>query len=257
MTNKSKPIPGTFVKGEVLELTAPAVTTPMDLLQMAISSNANMDTLERLKKMQDEWEAKEAKKAFFEALSGFQNDCPEIKKVRKVDYAPKDTGKARVKYNFASLGDIEKQIKGPMMKHGLSKRFELREEGVPLQIILTCKITHKLGHTESTTISGGLDESGGKSPIHAKGSIIAYLERYALLASLGIATADTDDDGQAAGGKNQDGNDLPFFTEAGYKEAMQKVIRGELTVEGILKGRQLKPEQKDALEAAEKAVKKG
>jgi hypothetical protein len=249
MTNKSKSKTLVVVSKDQDEQQQLIATTPMALLQLAITSNADMDKLKQLMDMQKEWNAQKAKEEFFNALSGFQNDCPEIKKVRKVNYQNKTGG--NTKYNYASLGDIEKQIKGAMMKHGLSKRFELREENK--QIILTCKVTHKLGHTESTTISGEMDASGGKNDIHAKGSTISYLERYALLAALGISTADTDDDGQAAG-KN-DGNDLPFLTEEGYANTLKLVMAGKLTIEDLEKQRSLKPEQRKALEVAEKNFK--
>lgn len=226
-------------------------TTPMALLTLAINQNLDMDKLERLMVMNDKWVAQKAKEAFLFALSNFQADCPEIKKIRKVNYVSKRTQET-TKYNFASLGDIEKQIKPAMQHNGLSKRWEIHEEKD--QIIVTCLVTHKDGHTEMTAMRGKLDDSGGKNDIQKAGSTISYLERYSLLAALGISTADTDDDGRGAGGEGS-GVDLPLIKEDEYKKSMGEVIAGRWTVDHVLKSRSLKPEQKTALETAERSFK--
>lgn len=228
-------------------------TTPFALLTMAVNQNLDMDKLERLMKMNKDWQEQKAKEAFFESLAAFQVECPEIKKIRKVDYANKEGARTpRTKYNFASLGDIEKQIKVALQKHGLSKRWEIKEEGQ--EIVVTCLVTHKDGHTERTAMRGKLDDSGGKNDIQKAGSTISYLERYSLLAALGISTADTDDDGRSASGEGS-GIDLPFISDEGYKEAAKQIREGNWTVDTVLAKRQLKPDQKSALEIMQKNLK--
>ena len=68
-------------------------------------------------------------------------------------------------------------------------------------VTVTCHITHEAGHRESVTLSGPPDDSGKKNKIQQVGSTVTYLQRYTLLSSLGLATADQDDDGVAANGK--------------------------------------------------------
>ena len=236
-------------KTEVLKLQPEATAmNPMALLQMAVDKNLDIDKLERLMTMQKDWQAQKAKESFLEAISCFQADCPEIKRIRKVDYAPKNGGR-NVKYNFASLGDVEKQIKIPMLKWGLSKRWEIKEENS--ELIVTCLVSHRDGHTEMTAMRGKLDDSGSKNSIQQSGSTITYLKRYSMLAALGISTADTDDDGQGS----SDGVDLPKVKEDDFPKVMKAVLAGEFTVEQIVSKRTLSPEQLKSLETAEKSRK--
>jgi hypothetical protein len=64
---------------------------------------------------------------------------------------------------------------------------------------VTCKLTHKQGHSEEVTLEAPLDTSGGKNNIQAMGSSVSYLERYTLLAITGLATKEQDDDGASTG----------------------------------------------------------
>lgn len=237
-----------IIKSEPLHLPDAIATTPMTLLQMAVSSNVEIEKLERLMAMQEKWQAQKAKEAFLDALSNFQADCPEIKRLSKANYPSKSGG--NVSYKFATLGAIEAQIKKPMKGHGLSKRWETKFEVG--KVIVTCLVTHKAGHTEKSSVEGPLDDSGNKNAIHSIGSSISYFKRYSLLDALGISTADEDNDAKGVG-KN-DGVDLPTINEEGFKAAMKSVISGELTVAHIKEKRSLTPDQLKSLETAEKAI---
>ena len=70
--------------------------------------------------------------------------------------------------------------------------------------MVTCKITHELGHSEETSLSAPADSSGSKNAIQAIGSTITYLQRYTLLALTGLATHEQDDDAQAVSEKIDD-----------------------------------------------------
>jgi hypothetical protein len=62
---------------------------------------------------------------------------------------------------------------------------------------VTCVLSHNLGHSEETTLSGPPDKTGNKNDIQAIGSTLTYLQRYSLMQALGLA-ASNDDDGNAA-----------------------------------------------------------
>jgi hypothetical protein len=126
-------------------------------------------------------------------MSDFKKDPPSIEKDRKVSYK---TDKGTTAYNHASLGNVTDKINSSLGKHGLSAAWttEQGEKGVTV----TCKITHVLGHSESTSLTAALDTSGGKNNIQALGSTISYLERYTILALTGLATHEMDDDGAGA-----------------------------------------------------------
>ncbi len=153
---------------------------PMHLMQVAVESNADLDKLEKLMSLQERWEAGEAKKAFYSAMADFQMRCPDIKKLKKGH-----------NYMYAPLGDIMAQIREPLFDCGLSIRFEQDHSS---GITVTCVVTHKGGHSERTTMTGGADTSGSKNGIQAIGSTVTYLQRYTVIGALGITTADADID---------------------------------------------------------------
>lgn len=159
-----------------------AKVNPMQLMQVAVESNAGLDKLEKLMSLQERWEAGEAKKLFYAAMAEFQRNCPDIKKLKKGH-----------NYMYAPLGDIMAQIREPLFDCGLSIRFEQDHSA---GITVTCIVTHKGGHSERTTMTGGADTTGSKNGIQAIGSTVTYLQRYTVIGALGITTADADMDGR-------------------------------------------------------------
>jgi len=175
--------------------------TPADLVRYAIESGADLDRLERLMDMQIKWEANEARKAFAEAMAEFKLNAPAIMKDKNVSY---ETGKGTTAYSHATLGNVCEKIVASLANHGFSHRWVpgRRDNGV---LTITCVITHKLGHSEETMLEGGADASGGKNNIQAMSSTNTYLERYSLLAAVGLAPKDMpDDDGRGSTQGNAD-----------------------------------------------------
>lgn len=167
--------------------------SPHSLISQALAQGAGIDTLERLMALQEKWEKNQARKAFFAALSKFQADLPEIKKTKKVNYNTKSDG--TVQYNYSDLATIVKAIKPYQEKYGLSYRWEFVENG---NIKCTCIVSHVDGHSETTSMEAGKDTSGKKNEIQSIGSTRQYLQRYTLIAGLGLSTAEDDNDGKTS-----------------------------------------------------------
>lgn len=161
--------------------------TPTTLLEKAIEKGVDMAQLKELMDLQERWEKKEAKKKFFEALSAFQSMVPVLKKTKVANMGT-------FTYKYAELGSINAQIKSPLFKCGLSYRFEFKENAGKLEV--TCLVSHKDGHTETTVMEAGPDTSGAKNSVQQKGSTHTYLQRYTLIGALGLSTADEDNDGK-------------------------------------------------------------
>lgn len=164
------------------------IPQPANLLSLAIEKGMTVEGLEKLMAMQERFEAKESRKLFYQALADFQSNCPVLKKSKTVSFN-------QTKYKYAPLSDVVTQIKDTLSKYGLSFRWEIKDEGQLLSV--TCIITHRDGHFESTSMSASADTSGAKNAIQARGSAISYLQRYTLIGSLGISSADEDTDGKA------------------------------------------------------------
>jgi len=166
-----------------------ATTTPADLLKIAVTQNLDIDKLTALMDLQMRWEANEARKAFVLAMNEFKANPPTITKNRHVSFG---TGDRATGYNHATLDHVCEAVCKSLSAHGISHRWKTEQtEG---KISVTCVLTHQMGHSESTTLSGGADTSGSKNAIQAIGSTVTYLQRYTLLAATGLAAENTDND---------------------------------------------------------------
>ncbi len=168
--------------------------SPPELLALAISKDLDVDKLERLMAMQEQWLARVAKESYYAAMSRFQATVPELKKSKVVDFTSKRTGERTV-YAYAPLDSIVSQIKTPLEQCGFSYRWEFDETDL---ISVACIITHKDGHSEHTKMTAPADDSGKKNTVQQRGSTLTYLERYTLIGALGLATADSDNDGRSS-----------------------------------------------------------
>lgn len=159
-----------------------AITTPANLLQMAVEQNADIDKLEKLMDLQDRWTAEQAKNAYSQALAKFQSELAPIIKTRQGHNS-----------KYADLDDIAQAIRPLLEAQGLSYTFEQDQTQSALKV--TCTVRHSAGHSESNSLSAPNDTSGGKNAIQAIASTVTYLRRYTLTGALGITTGNEDDDG--------------------------------------------------------------
>ena len=168
-----------------------ADTSPAALMLKAMDGKMDLDKLKQFMELQEKWEATQARKAYTQAMSDFKKSPPEIEKDRHVEFK---TSTGKTEYNHASLGNVTAKINTALGACGLSAAWttEQSDKGVSV----TCKITHVLGHFETTTLTSAPDASGGKNAIQALGSTISYLQRYTLLSLTGLASREMDTDGQ-------------------------------------------------------------
>jgi hypothetical protein len=167
-----------------------------DLVLTAIQKGYQPEFIEKMMDLQERHEANEARKAYNDAMSQFKEYPPKILKDKKVGYDHKDGG-GSTNYSYAGLAQIAELIGRALSKHGLSATWTTKQEGN--NITVTCVVTHRMGHSESTSLTAAPDASGKKNSIQAIGSTISYLEKYTLLAITGTATHDMDDDGLSSG----------------------------------------------------------
>ena len=161
----------------------PVVNPATKLIEMALTTNADIDKLERLMAMQTQWEEKNAKREFLNALAKFQAKCPDVIK-RKQGH----------NYKYAPLSDIVSQTRELISECGLSYRFEQDHNNGLIQV--TCILSHSDGHCEKNAMVSNPDTSGSKNAIQAIGSAVQYMMRYTFIGALGITTADEDMDGR-------------------------------------------------------------
>lgn len=167
--------------------------TPMDLLQIAVNKDADVAKLAQLLDLQLKWEANEAKKAYYRALSAFKAEVPEILKNKKALFDSKRTG-GQVSYEYATLDNVCDKLIPALSKHGLSHKW-LTEYMANGKIRVTCVISHQDGYSEAgASLEASPDESGAKNPVQAIGSTTQYLMRYTFTATCGVAVKGQDTD---------------------------------------------------------------
>lgn len=198
------------------QITPHAGGIPAAMIQYAMEKGADIEKLEQLFALQQKYEANEARKAYVKAMAEFKRNAPEITKDKQVSFK---TEKGVTEYMHATIGNVCEKIVGALALFGFSHRWDIKR-GEGGLIIVTCVITHELGHFEETTLEAGLDQSGGKNNIQAMISTKTYLERHSLLAATGLATKDQVDDDGAGGARG-----MPAEREG----ELAKAIRAETT----------------------------
>jgi hypothetical protein len=166
-------------------------STPAELLRIAVSQNADLAKLSQLMDLQERWERGEAKKAYVVAMNAFKANPPQITKNEIAEFVGKN-GEI-VEWEYSTLDHIHDAILSELSRHGISHRWVV-EQPTTETVRVTCILTHRLGHSEQTTLTGPVDHSGSKNAIQAIGSSSKYLERYTLMAATGLADKSPDTD---------------------------------------------------------------
>jgi len=160
-----------------------------NLINLAITNNVNVETLERLMTMRDKLKSEWAQEQYYSDMAKFQNECPTIRKTKSV---PTKDGK--MAYKYAPLEQIIKQVKPLLDKYGFSytTKMELKPDGV--KVVVVCQ--HRCGHTEETPMEVPF---GAQTKIMSQTQVVAaattFAKRYAFINAFGIMTADDDNDG--------------------------------------------------------------
>jgi hypothetical protein len=165
---------------------------PQILIEKAVEKGLDVTALEKLIAIRKELKAEAAEEEFNRALSMFQSECPDIEKTKKVMAKDNKT----IRYQYAPLDSIVKQVKPMLKKHGFSYTIKSRQGEGWVKVV--CQVRHVAGHNEETELIVPVDD-GYMNNIQKIGSANTYAKRYAFCNAFGIMTADEDDDGNGTG----------------------------------------------------------
>ena len=142
-------------------------------------------------------EIKSAREELFSALSKAQAKIESVKKESDgFNYGGKK------KHKYADLPSVWDVIRKPLTDNGISIHQAVKGANGDLRLVTS--IHHKNG---GTMTDGGVPLILIKNDMQGLGSAITYARRYGLMAAVGIAAEDEDDDGARAG------EDLPEDAE--------------------------------------------
>lgn len=188
-------VPATVQRRPSVPDVLPADQNPMAMLARAVAQGWEPDRLKQLMDLQERFEANEARKAFAAAKAAFMENPPVV---------TKDKENKQYESRYSSIGNLVNTVNAALSKHGLTPSWKV-EQGD--RITVTCVLSHRLGHSESVSMSGLPDDSGKKNPLQQIKSTVTYLKIATYEAVTGIASSEgnADDDGNGAGEREETG----------------------------------------------------
>ncbi len=185
----------------------PAEETPAQetgLVLAAIQNKMPVEFIEQMMDLQDRYDEKEARKAYFKAVAKFKSNIPTVLKDKinqHTDNSP-----------YSSIGNLLGTVNPELGKHDLSASFNIKDSDDFAFITVSGILTHSEGHSEKTSMTFDVETTGAKggqvmTKTHARMSALTYAMKATFSAIVGIAAIDPihDDDGNAAGGKAEIG----------------------------------------------------
>lgn len=144
-----------------------------------------------------EVQADQAKKEFVAAFAKAQEEMGPV---------AKDANNPQTQSRYASLAALDRAIRPIYTKHGFSMSFDAEDSPIEGHVRVVCFLSHKSGHEKKYHVDMSCDGLGAKggavmTKTHAMGSAFSYGKRYLAGNVWNIASAEKDDDGNAAGGR--------------------------------------------------------
>ena len=149
------------------------VPSAESFIRQAIDRKVPVETMERLLAMRREYKVEQAREAYITAMSCFQAECPIIRKDKKVNN--KD---GTLRYTYAPIDSILKQTKHLIQKYGFSYTIDTTVDEKWVDAI--CKITHKLGHSETSNFKVPIDPQAFMNEAQKFASALTFAKRYAF-----------------------------------------------------------------------------
>jgi hypothetical protein len=157
----------------------------------ALNPNFNADKLAIVLDRQQQWEDRQALKAF-------NRDFAEVQ--RTLDAVAKTGVNPTFKSTYPTLYALWTVAKPILSANGFSVRFGRVPNPHDGWMTIVCILSHEQGHSETHPWDGPYDQSSrAKTGIQTVGSTATYLRRYSLMAALNLVAKDdeTDDDGES------------------------------------------------------------
>ena len=167
----------------------------LSVIDKMLDKGVGAELLAKVFEMQMAWEKEQQRKAFVSAFAAFKSEAPAaILRTGRVGFESKGQ---QVGYQHVQL-DVALEALVPIMsKNGLALSWETTQDDKG--ILVTCRIEHCDGYSKTVSLRGLPDASGSKNAIQAVGSAVYYLQRYTLMAALGMGQKGEDDDAGKSG----------------------------------------------------------
>jgi len=132
-----------------------------------------------------------AKQRFETAFFELKRECPPIPRETANPQFMVERNGIRVHRMYASLDTIERVIREPIERCGLSYRWT-NERVVGDLLSLDCVVSHRDGHSISATATFPIGSKAGASDQQKYASASSYCVRHSLMRALGLLTCEAD-----------------------------------------------------------------
>lgn len=159
------------------------------MMSLAIQQGPDgVESLRQLVELKREEEDRQARRDYFAALSTFQQECPTIERHKGIPDA-----QGRIKYRYAPLEDIIRTVDPYLLRHGLSRSFNVSYPDGSTEVC--CTLAHLGGHAEQSCVRMPGVQVPKANAAQNEGAAVTYGKRLAFLNATGLTTADEDTDG--------------------------------------------------------------
>jgi hypothetical protein len=188
--------------------------------RLARDPSVDVEKLQRLMDLQERAFKRDAEAAFNADLAQLQAKLPTIQERGSI----KDRA-GGVQSRYALWEDVNRVILPLLRDHGFSLTF--RQEQTQAGICVTGVLSHRLGHSERTSITLPADTSGSKNAVQAVGSSVSYGKRYTagMLLNLTSGDLEPDDDAQSAGSSELRLSVIEKLKESQSLQAMREAYK--------------------------------
>jgi hypothetical protein len=222
------------VETQAIQLQADA--PPMVQIAQLLASGVDIDVdkMAKMQEMGERYEANEARKSFFAAISTVQSEIEGVVKNKK---------NSQTNSMYATLDNVIEVAKPIYTKHGFSVIFSEGKADKDGEIRVCADVLHKDGHERPYFYDLDIDDKGikgsvNKTQIHGKASSVSYGRRYLMCMIWNIPTPDNDGNMKATSNKPIEYPPLTDDEQKVIDEVSEKLI--DIASE---QGREVIPEQ--------------
>lgn len=196
--------------------------------RLVVDPNADIDKLERMIALQEKVLAKQAEAAFNQDLAVMQASLPCIAERGQIHDKV-----GNVQSTYGLWEDINRELLPVLSAHGFAISFRIDTSS---GVTVTAVLSHRAGHSTTTSMTLPVDATGGKNGVQAVASSVSYGQRYTSRALLNYSTHNDplDDDGQAAGSAAPEVEKSPFITKTQVHQIHQLIAEAGADEAGFL-----------------------
>lgn len=204
---------------EVAAAPSESASLTQAIIAAAHDPSVQIEKMERLLAMHERISAKDAEKAFNDAMTRAQTAMGRI---------AADAVNPQTRSQYATYAQLDRKLRPVYTQNGFSLSFNTSPEAGEGYARVLCYVSHSAGHTRTYQCDMPADGKGAKgndvmTKTHATGAAMSYGMRYLLKLIFNVAVGEEDNDGNEKGYSTQEWID--FAQNATSAKELQAIRR--------------------------------